>query len=113
MKGEPCRLTPVSMAFFSKPNSKGEVEINTIRAATATLVLDKPISGPLDMGKRRIVAAELHGTGEPSEGDDQVADRALRFKLTEKSMISLGKAGVPEAVLARLGHDQGPRVRPA
>jgi len=99
--GRTVRLTPVSMALF-KPNGKGEPEINTIRAATATLILDQPINGPFDMARRRIVAAELHGTGEPNDGDDRAVDRVLRFKLTEKSLKALREAGVPDPVLAKL-----------
>src|SRR5262249_3661526 len=54
-------LTPISLALFSKAVGGRDPEINTIRGATATLFLDQPISGVLDMGKRRIVAAELRG----------------------------------------------------
>jgi lipopolysaccharide export system protein LptA len=60
--GREVRLTPVSMAIF-KAAAKGDPEINTLRGATATLILDQPISGPFDMNNRRIVGAVLHGTG--------------------------------------------------
>ncbi len=59
--GREVRLTPISIAFFGKLVPNKDPEINTIRAATAILTLDQPISGPLDMGKRRIVEAELRG----------------------------------------------------
>jgi len=63
--GRDVQLTPISVAFFKPVVSKdGTVqfpEINTIQAATATLTLDAPISGPLDMARRRIVAARLRG----------------------------------------------------
>jgi hypothetical protein len=59
--GREVRLTPISMAFFGKQLPDREPDINTIKAATAILTLDQPIGGPLDVGKRRIVAAELHG----------------------------------------------------
>lgn len=62
--GREVRLTPISLACFGKPAPGRDPEINTIRGATATLILDQPINGPLDMGKRRIVAAELRGAPE-------------------------------------------------
>jgi hypothetical protein len=79
--GRDVQLTPISVAFF-KPNGSKYPEINTIRGATATLTLDQPINGPLDMARRRIVAAKLRGVkpskpieisnnrGTPERGDD-------------------------------------------
>ena len=69
--GREVRLTPFSIAFFGKPVPNKEPEINTIRGATAILTLDQPIGGPLDMGKRRIVAAEVRGVKREQARDDE------------------------------------------
>jgi hypothetical protein len=62
--GREVHLRPISLAIFGKPAPNGEPEINTIRGESAILILDQPINGPLDMGRRRIIAADVSGTGK-------------------------------------------------
>ncbi len=68
--GREVRLKPISIAFFGKPTPGKDPEINTIRGDIAILTLDQPISGPLDMGKRRIVEAEVRGFKAEKPADD-------------------------------------------
>ncbi len=70
--GREVVLRPISIAFFGRPVPGREPEINTIRGDIAILTLDQPISGPLDMGKRKIVAAELRGVQNPDNPRDDV-----------------------------------------
>jgi hypothetical protein len=87
------RLEPVSLAIIKLPDSKTTLarktnpgskalpdpypEINTLRAKLAYLTFDRPIHGPKDLDKRKIVAAELsgdiklvHNRKTPQQDDD-------------------------------------------
>jgi lipopolysaccharide export system protein LptA len=66
--GREVQLKPVSMAFFRKVDGKEAPEIKTVHGAAAILVLDQPITSPLELSKRRIVSADL--LGEPRQAAD-------------------------------------------
>jgi hypothetical protein len=54
------KLTPISLAVFSKPKGDGKgPEINTVRARAAYLTFDRPVNGPNDISGRKLVKAEL------------------------------------------------------
>lgn len=57
--GQKVTLKPLSMALFGKANGGPIPEINTIRAGNAELIFDGPVTNPLEMGKRKILQAEL------------------------------------------------------
>ncbi len=77
--GEVC-LQPVGLAIYGKPSPDGQLpEINTVRANTAWLKFDQPISNPADIGKHKIASGILKGNIEivnnrrtPQRDDDLV-----------------------------------------
>jgi hypothetical protein len=55
------RLSPVSVAMFSKPEPGKFPEINTVRAEVAYLTFDKPIYSAAELSTRKISKGELRG----------------------------------------------------
>jgi lipopolysaccharide export system protein LptA len=63
-------LWPFSLAVYGKGRGKdGWPEINTIHCDRAIATFEKPIQQPSDMGRLRIVAAELNSEPEPNTSD--------------------------------------------
>jgi hypothetical protein len=73
------RLSPVSVAMFSKAEPGKYPEINTVRAEVAYLTFDKPIYSAAELSTRKITKGELRGKIEivhnrrtPEPDDDVV-----------------------------------------
>jgi lipopolysaccharide export system protein LptA len=59
------RLAPLSVALFGKNTPEGKFpEINTVRSNVAFFTFDHPITNPAEMGRHKIVMAELVGQVE-------------------------------------------------
>src|SRR5947209_10173396 len=61
LEGNRVYLAPLSVAIFGKTAPGTYPEVNTIRSKHAWLTFDGAVTSPLDMGKRKILAAELEG----------------------------------------------------
>jgi hypothetical protein len=59
LDGHNVTLTPLSVAIFSKTTGNAFPEISTIQCKEALLKFDGPVTNPLEMGKRKVLAAEL------------------------------------------------------
>jgi hypothetical protein len=88
------RLSPVSVATFSKPEPDKFPEINTVRAEVAYLTFDKPIYSAAELSMRKLVKGELrgrtieivHNRGTPQPDDDiviQIDEGPLYFLESE------------------------------
>jgi hypothetical protein len=83
------RLSPVSVAMFSKAEPGKFPEINTVRAEVAYLTFDKPIKSMTELSTRKITKGELRGKIEivhnrrtPQPDDDiviQIDDGPLYY----------------------------------
>jgi lipopolysaccharide export system protein LptA len=69
------RLTPISLAIFSKKTPAGKYpEITTIRGEVAYLTFDRPVSSLTDMDKRRVVGCELIGKRRNEDAPQEAGD---------------------------------------
>jgi hypothetical protein len=88
------KLTPFSLAIFGKKKGPAETfpEINTVRSDEAFITFDRPVTGPTEMGGRKIIAGELHGTITMTNNRrTRQTDDDIQVTITQKPLFYLEK----------------------